>query len=363
MTSVGSQAPLAALASASQRYVQIDNEGYFKLDEKRVADEDIGRAWLGCVRMDARCRAILALPGEPEAIVEAFDEPFIALRLERPSGRGESWIAQMPYGYQERFDLASLTLDEWDRFHGRTERGVPFVLSRAAQAAFFDQLDSFDDDSITADGARIELAPWLPDAPQEERPDTWSRRYREDTQGWELGAASPAIESIVPRLKLSKRRVLVLGAGSGNDAAYFARLGHIVTAVDFSADAIARAKSKYSDVANLRFVQADAFRLPDGMRAASDLIVEHTCYCAINPSRRNELVRVWRQCLVEGGHLLGVFFVIDKRDGPPFGSSEWELRARLEKGFRALYWLRSHHSLERRAGQELIVYAEKRNII
>jgi SAM-dependent methyltransferase len=352
---------LAELAPSAQEYLQIDEDGYFRLGEERLADAETGAEWLAGVRIDHRCRAVLARPGAPgeaaEAIIEAFDEPYVALSLERRPGA--LWSATMPYGFRASFALSSLSVDEWDRFHARAQNGVPMVFSRAAQAAFFDQVDAFDDDSATCDGQRFAIGPWLAASTAYDRPETWNELYRGESQGWELGTASSALAALVPRLKLPKCRILLLGAGTGNDAAFFAQLGHLVTAVDFSAEAIARARQKYEGAPGLRFVQADAFALPESMAAAFDIVVEHTCYCAVSPSRRNELVRAWRRALVEGGHLLGVFFTIDKRDGPPFGSSEWELRERFGTLFRPLYWLRSRHSQEKRKGQETLIYAQK----
>ena len=349
--------PLAALASASQSYVPIDEHGYFKLDDARLTDVELGADWLARLSIDARGRALLARPGEPVSLVEAFDEPFVAAAVEGPVAGG--WRVRMPYGYVEPFALATLSVDEWDRFHGRTNRGIPFVLSRSAQAEFFERVDEFDDDGVTVAGERTAIGPWLRDDAALGTPDFWSKIYREKAPGWELDAVSPVFAAFVPRLKLPKCRVLVLGAGSGNDAAFFADLGHVVTAVDFSEEAIVRARAKYGHKSELRFVRADVFDLPAAMTGAFDLIVEHACFCAVNPVRRAELVRVWRRCLAEGGHVLGLFFTIDRRRGPPVGCSEWELRARLQNLFRTLYWFRSRNSLEARAGQEVLVYVQK----
>jgi hypothetical protein len=46
--------------------------------------------------------------------------------------------------------------------------------------------------------------------------------------------------------------------------------------------------------------------------------------------------------------------------GPPFGSSEWEIRERLKKFFDFLYWTRWKTTPEDRLGIELIVYAQKK---
>lgn len=356
--------PATPAASAPQRYVQIDEDGYFKLGDRRVTEPEIGAPWLASITIDHRCRAMMKVPaengsGEVDAVVEAFDEPFIVLSVEPPGANANAWTARMPYDHRETFSLESLNVDAWDRFHGRTERGVPFVFSRAAQSAFFEMVDEFDDDGVTFRGQHFAIPPWLAETPEVDASAKWTGLYQAQDTGWDLGEVSPVFAAIVPRLKLQKSRVLVLGAGTGNDAAFFAEMGHVVTAVDFSEEAVARGRAKYGHLSNLRFLQADAFALPREMDGGFDLILEHTCYCAINPSRRGELVRAWRRCLSPGGHLLGVFFTIDKRQGPPFGSSEWELRARLGKGFRMLFWMRSRHSLEKRAGQEMVVYAQK----
>jgi hypothetical protein len=90
-----------------------------------------------------------------------------------------------------------------------------------------------------------------------------------------------------------------------------------------------------------------------------DLIFEHTCYCAIPPQKRNDLVKVWRRLLTEKGQILGIFFVMPKRTGPPFGGSEWEVRERLIKSFSFKFWQRSCQSVPERLGKELLVLAEK----
>jgi SAM-dependent methyltransferase len=166
---------------------------------------------------------------------------------------------------------------------------------------------------------------------------------------------------MLPRLKLPPSRVLVLGCGSGNDAAHFAKHGHFVTAVDISPEAIQRGKTKYGEEKNLRFIQEDIFRLPTEMYGQFDLIFEHTCFCAIDPRRRNELISLWKKFLTPQGHLLAIFFTMEKRGSPPFGGSEWELRERLKKSFQFVFWGRWRQSVERRLGKELLVYAQKKS--
>jgi len=346
-------------AQLPNNFIQIDEEGFFQLGQTRISDSESGRAWLASLHKDEQDHLLCDVDGA-SMIVEPFDEPYVALDIEKGH---DTWFLTMPYGYREAFDPKALTVDEWDRFHGRTTRGIPFVLSRPAQSRFFDLLDSFDDDSIIIDGQPIEVPPWLQENLDTKQNEFWTNIYRTETPRWELEAPSHALSSLVPRLKLQRCRVCVAGAGSGNDAAWFAEQGHIVLAIDFSEEAIKRAKAKYGHLSDLKFLQADVFNLPVELTGAFDVVFEHTLYCAITPSRRNDLVKVWRKLLADQGHLMGVFFAFDKPNGPPFGGSEWELRTRLTKQFQPLYWNRLRDSCPNRLGHEVFIYAQKRALL
>ena len=165
---------------------------------------------------------------------------------------------------------------------------------------------------------------------------------------------------MTPRLKLPKSRILLLGSGEGHDAAFFAREGgHIVTAVDFSPEAIRRSKALYGHLSNLTFLQQDVFSLPSTFDHNFDVIVEHTCYCAIPPTKRAQLAKIWSRLLAPQGLIMGIFFTMDKHQGPPFGSTEWEIRERLRKNFRFLLWTRWDKSIESRKNLETFVLAQK----
>ncbi|NJL25253.1 MAG: methyltransferase domain-containing protein, partial [Calothrix sp. SM1_5_4] len=343
------------------RYIPMDEDGYFVFDGRRVSEDEVGAPLIRGMRPDGNSRIVTSM-NETTAYVEHFDAPLMALHV-RMAPEGGFGLIDVPYGVTLRFPLASLCVDEWDRFHGASEDGVPFVLTRQAQFELFELLDEFDDDSITVHGQRHTVEPWLNPATGNDvnHDGFWSDIYRtEEKPGWEMGRESVVLPSVLPQIKMAKARVLVLGCGSGNDAAYFADQGHVVTGVDFSDEALSRARDKYGGKENLSFVQSDVFALPQSWNGQFDVVFEHTCYCAVDPSRRDELVRIWKRVLHPHGHLLGVFFVMEKRHGPPFGGSEWEVRRRLQKSFEALFWTRWRHSVEGRKAKELVVYAKVR---
>lgn len=343
---------------SNDRYIRIDEEGFFDFQGRRVEDEKLGGTLIANLKFDEQGSLITDYEGAP-SYVESFDAPLIARGIRFiDAGVGE---IDLPYRLKMKFPLASLTVDEWDRFHGVTENGLPFVLSRQAQVEFFDMLEEFDDDSVTIQGKEYSTPAWLSPNRDADKDSWWTNLYRTDEAGWELGREHSALAETLPQLKLNRAKILVLGAGAGHDAAFLARQGHLVTAVDFSDEAINRMKDVYGSIESLQIHKSDIFKLPDSWAGKFDMVFEHTCYCAISPEKRNTLVKLWSKFLAPQGHLLGMFFVNEKRMGPPFGGSEWELRERLKSSFEFMYWTRWRLSVDKRKAKELLIYARKRN--
>jgi SAM-dependent methyltransferase len=342
-----------------QRFIQIDEEGFALMSEIRTQDPELGAEVLSELEFGPNGCFVSRCGGVP-VIVEAFDEPYVASQI---SLKKKQWILELPYDLQYGFELSSLSLDEWDRFHGLTEKGLPFVMSRKAQAHFFNLLEEFDDDSITFEGETYEIPAFFSVHKESQSPAFWSDIYKtEETPRWDLSEPAEALKDMLPRLKMPKSRVLVLGCGEGHDAAFFAQSGHVVTAVDFSAEALQRARKNYGHLSELSFVEQDVFKLDPKFQNSFDIVFEHTCYCAVNPTKRAQLVKIWKQCLHEQGHLMGVFFVHHKTLGPPYGGSEWELRQRLKDSFHFVFWGRWQKSIPRRQGKELFVYAQRKSL-
>ena len=339
------------------QFVKMDEDGYFVLnDGLRLENDELGLKWLRAFR-EQEGKVTATIDGQ-SVLLEYFDAPLVVQHIETL----KSDLKLLGhYGFHALADLNTFCLDEWDRLHGLTQEGLPFVLSRQAQFEFFNQLDDYDDESITWKGKKIPTPPWL--NPEQFDPSNhfWSDRYQNSDTPWDQAGAHPALNSVLPQLKLAKQKVLVPGCGRGHDAALFAQQGHIVTGVDFSADAVAEAKKLYGHIPNLNFAQANIFQFAEQNAGTFDLIFEHTLYCAIDPSLRNKLVQAWRKVLQPRGQVLGILFSFNQRKGPPFGGSEWEIRERLKKDFHFIYWTRWRLSSERRQGIEVVVLAQRLN--
>jgi SAM-dependent methyltransferase len=351
------------MSNLPSQYLVIDEEGYPLVNEVR-ASADVGSDVLRHIRFAENGAFESEVAGQ-RFLIEAFDEPFVAHSLSAPNKNSEKiqfWKIQLPFGVEKNFRIHSLRVDDWDRFHGLTTEGIPFLLSEDAQAQLFEIADSYDDDSITID-SKIIPVPYLfaPEVPVDTE-EYWTNIYLHQTPKWDLAKPTPILTQLLTRLKIPKSRVLVLGCGKGHDAAYFAQQGHFVTAVDISPEALQQARALYGTISNLQFVQHDIFDLPREWEAQFDLIFEHTCYCAVNPSRRSELAKIWRRLLAPNGHLLGVFFTAEHRNATPFGATEWEIRERVKNHFHFIFWGRWRTSIDNRDGKELAVYIQKKSL-
>lgn len=292
-------------------------------------------------------------------IVESFDFPLLVSKVSMEESSKIILTAQ--YGVSFLADTLRWTTNDFDQFCGLTTTGVPFRLIETAQAQLFELSDDYDDDSFTLNGKKIPTPYYFNSQPEISKNEFWTDQYQKsDRPNWDLNEAANSFKDMLPRLKLPKSRVLVLGCGLGHDAALFAQAGHVVTAVDFSELAIQKAKEKYGLFQNLQFIVADVFNLPQEWNESFDLVVEHTLFCAIDPHRRKELISVWKKLLHEEGHIFSVFFTMFKPSGPPFGLTEMDLRTFLKPSFQFLFWGRFRNSIPGRQGKELFVYAKKR---
>ncbi len=340
-------------------FLSIDQEGHLMSEGRRLNDNAFGKTILENLFVDNR---VYKSTYESKTCgIYNFDHPLIVQFVEKSVDKLKLIFL---YEYELSISASELMLDEWDRFCGYTEKGIAFVFSRKAQAAFFDLLDEFTDESITLDGQEYVLPNFLPNS-SEVNEKFWTNKYIEwkdtgEKPGWDLKKAHPAISDVLPQIKMNKASIAVLGAGAAHDAAFLATKGHIVTAFDISAEAIEKAKSLYPETTNLKYVQADMLaEIPEQYRHQFDLVFEHTFFCAINPAERKTAVQTYKNLLHEEGHILGIFFVITTEPGPPFGATEWELNQRFEKSFRPLYWTRWTNSPTGREAWELVAYLQK----
>lgn len=183
----------------------------------------------------------------------------------------------------------------------------------------------------------------------------WEQRYQEGTDRWDLGKASPPLVSLLnsPELALKRGRVAVLGCGRGYDAMLFADRGFDTIGFDFAPLAITEATTLAQTTSNsARFLQRNIFDLADEFPTYFDYVIEHTCFCAIEPNQRLNYVQIVQQILQPQGELIGIFFTHDRAGGPPFGVTPTQIKQYFQPKFEIISLLPVLNSVPERQGEE-----------
>ncbi len=182
----------------------------------------------------------------------------------------------------------------------------------------------------------------------------WEQKYQEKNTRWDIGEAAPPFVSLLSSSDAPlPGRIAVLGCGRGYDAVLFAKYGFEVIGLDFSTSAIMEAE-KLAKSANcdIKFLQHDIFDLPAYFTAYFDYILEHTCFCAIDPTQRLSYVQVASSILKSKGQLIGLFFTHNRSGGPPFGATSEEIREYFQADFKIHYLNPVVNSAPSRQGEE-----------
>jgi hypothetical protein len=163
-------------------------------------------------------------------------------------------------------------------------------------------------------------------------PDGWETAYESGRDGWDLGGPAPVFTQLATSGRFTPGPMLVPGAGRGHDARAFARHGFSVTAVDFTAYAVQEMRRLAEPGAPLEIVQQDIFALPATFDQAFSYVLEHTCYCAIDPRRREDYAALVSRVLEPGGFYIALAFPLSSHSGgPPFAVSVAELLELFER--------------------------------
>jgi SAM-dependent methyltransferase len=131
---------------------------------------------------------------------------------------------------------------------------------------------------------------------------------------WDFGGVPVALEDFLRRQ--SPGRVLIPGCGSAYEVRAFVRAGWFVDAVDFSSEAVQRARALLGEEGADRVRQGDFYAgSPHG---PFDLVYERTFLCAFPPQRWPAYAAQIRQSLRPGGLLAGFFFHGPEPEPPPY---------------------------------------------
>jgi SAM-dependent methyltransferase len=151
-------------------------------------------------------------------------------------------------------------------------------------------------------------------------PGFWDERFAQAFTPWDSHGAPASFVAFASHSEPCE--VLIPGCGSAYEAAWLAERGWPVTAIDFSAAALAAAQRQLGKHAALAR-QADFFSFTP--ERAPQWVYERAFLCALRPERRADYARRMAGLLAPGGVLAGFFWLGATAKGPPFGIEEAEL--------------------------------------
>jgi SAM-dependent methyltransferase len=164
----------------------------------------------------------------------------------------------------------------------------------------------------------------------------WQTLYDGNDTPFDLrGPSAPFIDWLDAE-KPRPGRAVVPGCGRGHDVLELARRGWDALGIDFAPSAVrdATGNASRAGLIGARFLEADIFALGPEHDAAYDLLFEQTCYCAIEPHRRDEYARIAARLVKARGWLAFVVYPVDGRaGGPPFNIGVEEVPLRFASAF------------------------------
>ena len=161
-------------------------------------------------------------------------------------------------------------------------------------------------------------------------PQFWDVRYHDRTTPWDAGGVPDALQRDVEQWP-SGARILIPGCGSAYEVAFLAQRGFDVRGIDFSDEAVKRAREVAGSYAD-RIAQADFFAFDHAGRRFQ-VIYERAFLCALPRPTWHGYGPRCAEILEARGIIAGFFFFHDNRQGPPFGTSQSELDALLSPWF------------------------------
>jgi cyclopropane fatty-acyl-phospholipid synthase-like methyltransferase len=183
----------------------------------------------------------------------------------------------------------------------------------------------------------------------------WEQHYQTGDTRWEKGAPSPGlVDFLAAHPEQPRGSVCVPGCGTGHDVREFVRAGFDASGFDIAPSAIRLSEEK-TRAAGLKAKFHLADFLHDEPPQNFDWLFEHTLFCAIQPSERDEYVRAVLKWLKPDGQYLAVNYLIPDEDGPPFGTTRDELWRRFSPEFELVEEL-VPRSYPNRTGLELLLW-------
>ena len=196
-------------------------------------------------------------------------------------------------------------------------------------------------------------------------PEFWQERYSTNNTPWDTKTTTPALTNSINHSK--SKKIAILGCGYSKDSLFLAKRGHKVYSIDFASKPIEylnHLKNK-NDLDNLFPVQEDIFKLNREYYNFFDIVVEYTCFCAIDTKRRSQYAELVSDILNQNGKFIALFFPTERMEedidkGPPFYVNLDETLLMFKNNFNIVKINKNPDSIKPRKGFETLVTMDKK---
>jgi len=187
----------------------------------------------------------------------------------------------------------------------------------------------------------------------------WTKKYKDQQMGWDLGALSPPIQSYIDQLTNKEMAILIPGAGNAYEAEYLFKQGFSnVFVLDISDEPLKNLQKRLPEFPSEHLIHQNFFE----HTKKYDLILEQTFFCALAPSLRDQFAHKTYDLLNTGGKFAGLLFDFPlTSQGPPFGGSKDVYLNTFSKYFSINTLEPCFNSIKPRLGKELFINFEKKN--
>ncbi len=143
----------------------------------------------------------------------------------------------------------------------------------------------------------------------------WTKRWEVGKTPWDFGGVPPALLSYLHRTHTATT-VLIPGCGTGYEVRAFHEMGYDVSAIEFSAPAVAHAREVLGPLGD-RVIQGNFFK-HDFAGKQYGVIYERGFLCSLPPARWPDYVSCMAALIPAGGKLAGLFLYGQEPEPPPF---------------------------------------------
>ena len=189
----------------------------------------------------------------------------------------------------------------------------------------------------------------------------WQKHYDENDLAWDLGeVANPFVRLWEDKL-LTPGTLIVPGCGQGHEVVFFAEREFRVTGVDYSPGAVKLLRESLRNKnLDAQVLHQNFFELEATHNEAYDSLLEQTFFCAIHPVQRATYVETVSRILKPDGLLFGLFYETGEEGGPPFNTTEADIRNHFSEAFDIERLEKCSFSSEKRKDKEWLSIMRKK---